>query len=566
MALNHLEPADESAQTDAQAPHRDSWLVRTGTRPIAWMLGVSTLLACLMAWVGSTTLANARLDAYLAQETAQARSDALLASANLNLQLGQARSVIQTLSIDQAVVSALARFGPNVQPSPLPQPERGARWLADPTLQPLSERLMRTVAYFQVNSLWLSNAAGDAVATGQAEGMPPFTGTNYADREYFKAAQRGQPGRQFAVGRVTNSYGLLLSAPVQLNGQFIGMVGTNVPVPKFGVTIEGMDAVVTDDLGVIVLANDPSRLMQAMPDATVHTLPPDAQDKRYKRTRFDTTHLAPMQTDGSNPLFRLRTYSQSYVMASQATDDGSLRVYVLRHLGEPFANYRRDQLWWFSLVCLLVLSTATLMGLAAQHLIATQTQQRALQELNQALAREARTDALTGCANRRYFLHTLEQERDRSARYGVDMCVLCLDIDHFKRVNDTYGHAAGDEVLKHFVATIHSQLRQADLLGRLGGEEFSILLPHTAAPEAALTAERIRAAVEASHAVANGTPIAITVSIGGAQWAAASHLSVDKLLAQADQALYTAKHAGRNRVEWAAPPPTGSAESGTAAG
>lgn len=100
----------------------------------------------------------------------------------------------------------------------------------------------------------------------------------------------------------------------------------------------------------------------------------------------------------------------------------------------------------------------------------------------------------------------------------------------------------------------------------MGGEEFSILLPHTTAPEAALTAERIRAAVEATHAVADGTRIAVTVSIGGAQWAADRHLSIDGLPAQADQALYAAKHAGRNRVEWAAPPPSASAASGTAAG
>ncbi|HRK39879.1 MAG TPA: GGDEF domain-containing protein [Burkholderiaceae bacterium] len=205
-------------------------------------------------------------------------------------------------------------------------------------------------------------------------------------------------------------------------------------------------------------------------------------------------------------------------------------------------------------MCLLALATALLLGLAAQYLIATQGQQAALLALNQALAREARTDALTGCANRRHFLHTLAQERDRSARHQLDLCVLSLDIDHFKRVNDTYGHAAGDEVLKHFVATINSQLRQADLLGRLGGEEFSILLPHTSAPEARLTAERIRAAVEAAPADADGTRIAITVSIGGVQWAVERNEPLDSLLAQADHALYAAKHAGRNRVEWAEQP------------
>lgn len=240
-------------------------------------------------------------------------------------------------------------------------------------------------------------------------------------------------------------------------------------------------------------------------------------------------------------------------MASHATEDGSLRVYILRHLDDTVANYRRDQIWRFGLVGLLVLSVAALAGLAARYLITTQTQQMALVYLNEALAHEAHTDALTGCANRRYFLDMLAQERDRSVRHSFNLCVLSLDIDHFKRINDTFGHAAGDEVLKNFVATINSQLRQTDLLGRLGGEEFSVLLPHTAAPEATLTAERIRAAVEATHAVADGTRIAVTVSIGGTQWVADSNLTLDELLAQADQALYAAKHAGRNRLVWAEP-------------
>ena len=126
-----------------------------------------------------------------------------------------------------------------------------------------------------------------------------------------------------------------------------------------------------------------------------------------------------------------------------------------------------------------------------------------------------------------------------------------MDIDHFKRVNDTYGHAAGDQVLKHFVATIQSNLRDTDTLGRVGGEEFSILLPQTPTDGGALMAERIRASVEASPALFGTTSIAVTVSTGGVLWQPGSTHSIDEVLAHADEALYTAKHGGRNRVEWA---------------
>lgn len=530
-----------------------AWLVRTGIRPIAWLLFVSVVVACTLAWVGSVMFADARFDRYVAQEQLYARSDALLTSANLNQRLDQARSIALTLTLDQAMMAALARFGPDIQASALPQPERGAVWLADPTLQPISQHMTRTVEQFGLNTMWLANAAGDAVAEGHAAGITPFVGTNYADREYFKAAQQGLTGRQFAIGRATNVYGLFFSAPVHIAGQFVGMVGTGLSVPRLSPVIEHVNAVVTDDLGVIVLAKDPALLMRTMPGATVNSLTTEARDKRYKRTNFEPADISPIVLDGSHTLYRWRTETRPLVMESHSTEDGSLRVHVLRDLGEQSAERRRDQVWWFGLVSLLALLTAALLGLAAQFMISTQTQQDALLHLNEALTREANTDALTGCANRRHFMHTLAQERDRSNRYNFDICVLSLDIDHFKLVNDTHGHAAGDEVLKHFVTIIQRNLREVDLLGRVGGEEFSILLPQTSAEGGAMMAERIRAAVEANPAIFGtiNINIAITVSIGGVQWQSGRDLSVDQILALADEALYTAKRGGRNRVEWA---------------
>lgn len=151
-------------------------------------------------------------------------------------------------------------------------------------------------------------------------------------------------------------------------------------------------------------------------------------------------------------------------------------------------------------------------------------------------------------------MQILAQERDRSKRYSFDMCLLSLDIDHFKWVNDTHGHAAGDEVLKHFVATIQSQLRQVDTLGRMGGEEYSILLPQTSAASGALMAERVRDSVEADPAVFSAVNIAITVRIGGVQWHSDSELPLERMLAPADDSLYSAKNGGRNRVVWALSP------------
>ncbi len=553
--MSDSRPAQPSDASDAVPADQvfTRWLVRIGIRRIIAGLLVCVLLAVGLAWISSIVLANQRMDAYLQEQLAYAQTDALLSSTNLNQRLTLARSAVQTLALDQNIVATLGRFGPQVERSTVPQPERGARWMADPQLRVTSEILNRVVLHFGFNTLWLTNAAGDTVAEGHAEGLAPFVGTNYADREYFKAAQQGQQGRQFAIGRVTNVYGLFLSTPVQISGQFVGMVGVGVSVPKLGDAIEGIRAVVTDDLGVIVLTQDPALMMKTTPESTVHNLSEEARTTRYKRTEFAASGLMPLQVDDSHGLFHLRQFSQSYLMASHATDDGSLRVYALRDLGEPMRNYQRDQLTWFGLVSLLIILVALLLAGFAQHLLTTERQRSQLLLLNGALAREAQTDALTGCANRRHFLASLEQEGERGRRYGLATSLLSLDIDHFKRVNDTWGHAAGDEVLKHFAAIVQAQLRQADVLGRLGGEEFSVLLPHASAADAAQVAERIRAAVEASPASFAGHAIPITVSLGGAAVTREDPVSSEQLLARADAALYEAKHAGRNRVNWSAP-------------
>ena len=527
-----------------------AWFIRIGIRPIAWLLCVLAVVSCSLAWVGSVMFANERIDRYLAQEESHARNDALLTSANLNQRLNQAISIAQVLALDQAMIAALANFGPNIQASTLPQPERGAVWLADPALKVISERMQRTVERFDLHSLQLVNAAGDTVAEGHGTGIPPFIGTNYADREYFKAAKKGVTGQQFLLGRVTNVFALGFSAPLQINGEFVGMVGSGLIVPRLSPAIGNVQAVVTDDLGVIVLAKDPALMMQTMPGATVNTLTAEARNKRYKRTNFEPADINPMSASGSHTLYQWRKESRSHVMESHSTEDGSLRVHVLRDLGETFPNIRTDQVEWFGLVSILALVTATLLGVAAQFMISTQTKRDALLHLNEELAHEANTDALTGCANRRHFMHALDQEINRSDRYELDFCVLSADIDHFKQVNDTYGHAAGDEVLKHFVDIIQRNLRDTDLLGRLGGEEFSILLPQTSAEGGAMMAERIRSAVAGSPARFGTTGVTVTVSIGGIQSQLGTRHGVDVVLARADEALYAAKNGGRNRVEW----------------
>lgn len=153
----------------------------------------------------------------------------------------------------------------------------------------------------------------------------------------------------------------------------------------------------------------------------------------------------------------------------------------------------------------------------------------------------ATTDPLTGILNRRACLERGKALTESAKRYGHPMTVMMMDIDHFKRVNDRHGHDIGDEVLRLFVAVVAKCLRQVDVFGRMGGEEFAVLMPETAQKGARIAAERIRQAVEQAK-LERG--LSVTVSIG----AVVGTDTVDEALKLADKALYRAKREGRNRV------------------
>ncbi|MEX0752590.1 MAG: GGDEF domain-containing protein [Xanthobacteraceae bacterium] len=158
----------------------------------------------------------------------------------------------------------------------------------------------------------------------------------------------------------------------------------------------------------------------------------------------------------------------------------------------------------------------------------------------------ALTDTLTGIFNRRGFLEKTRALIGRHQKGDRRVTALMFDLDHFKSINDRYGHAVGDEALRVFAATIQTTLREGDIVGRLGGEEFAALLPNAIA-DATIAAERVRAAFEAAGAEIAGHRMGATVSIGAAD-APAADCNIEHLLARADAALYTAKENGRNRI------------------
>lgn len=176
-----------------------------------------------------------------------------------------------------------------------------------------------------------------------------------------------------------------------------------------------------------------------------------------------------------------------------------------------------------------------------------ETSQR-MSELAAQLEREARTDPLTGLANRRYWTEWLTKEFERARRYGQPLSCSLLDLDHFKQVNDSYGHDVGDAVLIELARIMRRNVRPSDLLCRYGGEEFTILLPQTNLEGAVEQAERLRRALEAAHIESHGHVIRVTGSAGVASFPGPGVFTAEDLVRAADQAMYEAKRKGRNSV------------------
>jgi len=184
--------------------------------------------------------------------------------------------------------------------------------------------------------------------------------------------------------------------------------------------------------------------------------------------------------------------------------------------------------------------------------VATQVKMKSLwdelQEKNRILEDLIKKDGLTNLFNHRYFQERIAEEFNRASRYEFPLTCILSDIDHFKNVNDTYGHQAGDVILKSLAAIVMNMVRDVDIAARYGGEEFALILPHTPLENAYALAERIRLKVESSSFPFNDTTISVTISLGLASLSDNNPSTHTELIRLADEALYAAKESGRNKV------------------
>lgn len=359
---------------------------------------------------------------------------------------------------------------------------------------------------------------------------------NVADRTYFNAAINNPPGITHfgapVISRVSGEWRLPITKRMQRPHHDLAVINASFNISALLRTFE-IERPKPD--GTIALWKQ---------DGTVLARAPHIEGLLGTRPIGDQSHLNPVFRNDSGVFVTQKSViDQTARLVGHAKLDGlPLFIVVTLPLSGVLASWYQQ----LTLVC-VALALVTLAGmLISLHLVNASR----LQERYTGMIEEmALLDPLTGIANRRQFFDTGKREFSRSHRSRRVLSVLMLDLDYFKKINDRWGHPTGDLVLKTFSTIVASGLRQQDCVGRLGGEEFAVILPETSAAEAAIIAERIRHAVESSETMhaESGESVRITVSIGIAS-IADDITSFEALLSRADRCLYQAKGIGRNRV------------------
>lgn len=508
----------------------------------------------IISWLLADAIINERASLQIKREKEEAAISASSLGSRVGMTLAQMRNVPKVLTNMAEIETVLSDIGPDVQQSTLPIHQFRESLAKDSRLAKITKRLEATADGLGIDLVMVFNAAGDCLAASGISGGGAPIGVNHSDREYFRMARLKGVGQQYAVGRTTNTPGVYYSAAVTAGDRFVGAVVVKIDVSRLARMITDPNALITDENGVVIASGDSAYYMKAMPNARVGKLTASEKEYRYQQTEFSTLEIEYISDNGQR-FARLKGRTRPMLEAFSEINPDFLTIRTFWDIPEVW-QIKAERIWMFAIFLVAGCSVITSAVIGIRHFRCSKEYQAEigkanaeLVKLNDELLKQARFDVLTGCANRRYFLEELGLELKRAGRFNSPCSLAILDIDHFKAINDQFGHATGDLVLKHFSRSVNQSLRSSDLLGRHGGEEFALLMPQTTLPGALELAERIRGVVEASSSQTGEVRVGMrfTVSIGVAEWNGHEE-SAEALIARADEAMYTAKRSGRNRV------------------
>lgn len=423
--------------------------------------------------------------------------------------------------------------------------------LSQPTSAELlvaTNKKLKNMAHFlSVDLIMLIDQQGMCIAASNFERSDSVVGTSLVDRQYVQQALTHQLGHQYAVGRKTGIPGFYFAAPVyEQSNTFAhvkGLVASKLNLDQALQRVHLGNAILVDEQNRIIYASDATWLHKHLLEVSSPAPMPLSEGQ-----------LMIQPADFGNPLVKQISHmsAPALVHALQRTGD-SFNAYLIEPIPEllPLKTQYEFFYQWVMLTSLIML-----WGLLASLVFIRRGQldRRAIHEknhelilLNQQLKQQAETDFLTGCLNRREFDKTL-RELIAQSQASTQLCLALFDVDHFKRVNDSYGHDVGDKALQHISAFVRDHSLSSDILSRIGGEEFTLIMPNATIEVARERLEAMRADLAITPLVEPSLtePVTLTVSIGLTQLLPSDNAS--KLLQRADHAMYHAKEKGRNQT------------------
>ncbi|HTJ92528.1 MAG TPA: diguanylate cyclase [Pararobbsia sp.] len=451
----------------------------------------------------------------------------------------------------------------------------------DASLTALDGFLHRVSDLAGIDAVWVVTRDGLCIASSNANTAISFVGDDLSGRPYMQAVANGKTTISFARGMTTGRAGIYVTSPVITEQGVVGGIVGRLNTSRARHWVSQQGSFIADENGLIVLSQDPSLELYALPGSRVLSMDPVKRAATYAQQIFPTLTVTPQGAHVHELAPWLPRSTADKLVSIENGPPSLLRLRTIEHGGlatglivpfdvwsEAQANFRRNRLLIF-LAAMSVLAVGIVLALSyyrerrLHH--GTRDMATQLRQANAKLSDEARYDSLTGALSRRYFLDLLNTQLRASQLSRVPLTVIIADLDHFKQINDRHGHATGDRALEYFLTVCERVLRVGDAVGRLGGEEFGMLLPGAPAGQAEQIAETVRLEYRRSRPKSIPDDIGLSVSLGIA--AAIRNDTPERLLSRADQALYLAKERGRNRSvvfdthSNAEPRATGSAES-----
>jgi len=307
---------------------------------------------CAGSWLLTRQYYAARVVDAVQQQTSQTQLKVGDVADSVRRNLHYLNGIPALFAQSPRVKKAIDQFSFDVTRSLRPVAEQRSLWINDPKLYELDQFLLQIATNLNVNLMMVINAAGDSVAASNWNAPGTTIGVNFADREYFQIAQKGQPGMQYAVGRTTQVPGLYFSSPILEDGKFVGAVVAKVDVPELAFIVKQTQAYIVDTNGVIILADDKQLEMNALPNALVAQLPKQQVMARYQRADFPALRLGTWGDSSHGELVTVQDSDLPHVLVSKLVPEYGIEVYAMGAL-PTLPVLEREQLWFFLLIAVL---------------------------------------------------------------------------------------------------------------------------------------------------------------------------------------------------------------------